>query len=62
MKGRPVLGVISGALFGLFVALTLQQFGLRPLDTVSLVGFPVAGIVLGLIVAGWAPLGSRTDD
>jgi len=29
MKGRPVLGFISGLLFGLFMALVLQQFGIQ---------------------------------
>lgn len=60
MKGRPVLGAISGLLFGVFVALDLQQFGIRPLDTVSVIGLPVAGLVLGLILAAVAPFGGRS--
>lgn len=59
MKGRPVLGLISGLLFGLFLALVLQQFGILPLSTLSVVGFPIIGIVLGLGMAAWAPFGNK---
>lgn len=59
MKGRPVLGVLSGLLFGFFLALALQQYGVAPLTTATLIGLPVAGIVLGLILAAWAPFGGR---
>jgi hypothetical protein len=60
MKGRPVLGFISGLLFGLFLALVLQQFGIMPLNTLSVIGLPVIGIILGLGMAAWAPFGKRT--
>ena len=60
MNGRPVLGFISGLLFGLFLALVFQQFGIMPLNTLSVIGFPVIGIVLGLGLAAWAPFGKRT--
>lgn len=62
MKGKPVLGVISGLFFGLFVALALQQFGIRPLDSLSLFGFPAVGAILGLVMAGWAPFGPKSSD
>ena len=54
-RGRPVLGAIAGLLFGLFVAFDLQQFGVRPLDNLSLFGLPIAGLVLGLVLAFTAP-------
>lgn len=60
MNGRPVLGFISGLLFGLFLALVLQQFAILPLSTLSVIGFPVIGIILGLGMAAWAPFGKRT--
>jgi hypothetical protein len=60
MKGRPVLGVISGLLFGLFLALTLQQFGIMPLTTLTLIGFPIVGIVIGLGLASVAPFGTKS--
>lgn len=62
MKGKPVLGVISGLFFGLFLALTLQQFGVRPLDSLSLFGLPAVGAVLGLVLASWAPFGQKTPE
>lgn len=59
MKGRPILGFISGLFFGLFLALTLQQFGIMPLTTVSVIGFPILGIIIGLGLAAWAPFSRR---
>ncbi len=59
MKGRPVLGIISGLLFGFFLALLLQQLAIAPLTTVTLIGLPVAGVVLGIVLSAWAPLGRR---
>ncbi len=58
MKGKPVLGAISGLFFGIFLAVLLQQFGVRPLDNLSVIGLPILGIVLGLIMATVAPFGS----
>ena len=60
MKGHPVLGIVSGLLFGLFGALTLQQFGLMPLTTLSLIGFPIIGIGICLGLAAAAPFGNKT--
>ena len=59
MKGRPVLGLLSGLFLGVFVAILLQQYGIRPLDNLSVFGFPGAGAILGLIVARDAPFGSK---
>ncbi len=59
MKGRPVLGFFSGLFFGLFLALLLQQFGILPLTTLSVIGLPIIGIVLGLGLAAWAPFGNK---
>lgn len=59
MKGRPVLGAISGLFFGIFLAVLLQQFGIRPLDNLSVIGLPILGVVLGLVMASVAPFGSR---
>ena len=57
MKGRPFLGTISGFFFGLFGGLTLFLFGAIPLDSHLLWILPIAGIVLGLFMATWAPFG-----
>lgn len=59
MKGRPVLGLLSGLFLGVFVAILLQQYGIRPLDNLSVFGLPGAGAILGLIVARVAPFGSK---
>ncbi len=58
MKGRPILGVISGFLFGLLLGVTLFLFGALPLNSPWLLILPVLGIVLGLVMAAWAPFGS----
>ncbi len=57
MRGRPILGAVSGLLLGVFVAIDLQQFGVRPFDTTLVVGAPVIGLLVGLAVARLAPLG-----
>jgi uncharacterized membrane protein YccF (DUF307 family) len=54
-----VLGIISGLLFGFFVALLLQQLAIAPLTTFTLIGLPIAGVVLGIVLSAWAPLGRR---
>lgn len=59
MTGRPVLGAISGIFLGVFAALLLQQFGIRPLDNLSVIGLPILGLVIGIVFAMWAPFGRR---
>jgi hypothetical protein len=54
--GRPVLGAVSGLLFGVFLALDLQQFSIRPLDNFSVIGLPLLGLVLGLALGLTHPL------
>ncbi len=57
MKGRPILGAVSGLFFGVFFALLLQQFGVWPLDSLTVIALPILGLGLGLGMAAWAPLG-----
>lgn len=59
MRGKPVLGIISGFFFGIFLALLLQQFGIAPLTNTTVIGLPIAGMVLGILLAAWAPFGRR---
>ena len=61
MKGRPVLGAIFGFLFGVFLAVTLQQWSIRPLDNLSVIGLPIAGLIVGLLLARWAPFGRSQE-
>jgi hypothetical protein len=59
MRGRPILGFISGLLFGFFVALLLAQLGVTSLTTSVLIGLPIVGALVGLLLASWAPFGRR---
>ena len=58
MHGRPVLGAISGFLFGLSAAVALFLYGVVPSSSIWLVVLPFLGMVLGLVMAWWAPFGS----
>jgi hypothetical protein len=61
MKGRPILGVISGFMFGLFLGPTLFLWGVIPLHHDLIWILPILGIVLGLVMAWWAPFGRKTS-
>jgi len=61
MKGRPILGVITGFLFGLFLGVTLFLYGVIPLSSDLLWILPLLGILLGLIMAAWAPFGKSVE-
>ncbi|MEA3509856.1 MAG: hypothetical protein U9R51_00330 [Actinomycetota bacterium] len=61
MKGRPILGVITGFLFGLFLGITLFLYGMIPLSSDMLWILPLLGILLGLIMAAWAPFGKSAE-
>lgn len=61
MKGRPILGVTTGFLFGLFLGITLFLYGVIPLSSDMLWILPLLGILLGLIMAAWAPFGRSTE-
>jgi len=59
IRGHPFLGVVAGILLGLFVAADLVMWKVTTLTTPVLFGLPAAGLVVGLILAVWAPLGRR---
>ena len=52
MNGHRVRGTISGIVFGLGLAILLQQFGIVPLSTLVLVLVPLGCALLGLAI-GW---------
>jgi uncharacterized YccA/Bax inhibitor family protein len=58
-RGRPVLGAICGLFLGIFVALDLLMFNVRPLDTLSVVVLPLVGLVLGIVIGLAAPFGKK---
>ena len=61
MKGHPILGIISGFLFGLFLGIALFLYGVVPLNSAWLWILPLLGILLGLIMAAWAPFGKGAE-
>jgi hypothetical protein len=62
MRGRPVMGFFFGLLFGLCLAVTLVLAGVLRLNSVVVSALPVAGILYGLVMAGWAPFGRDRSD
>ena len=62
MKGRPILGVISGFFFGLFLGISLWLWGALPLNSDVLLILPIVGIILGLVMAWWAPFGKASGE
>lgn len=62
MKGRPILGAISGFFFGLLLGITLWMWGVVPLHSDLLLILPILGIVLGLVMAWWAPFGGGSSE
>ncbi len=62
MKGRPILGVISGFLFGFLLGVSLFLWGVIPLHSDLLWILPLFGIVLGLVMAWWAPFGRSSEQ
>lgn len=60
-KGHPVLGAISGFMFGLFLPIALFFWGVIPLHSPAFWIAPLVGIVFGMIMAAWAPFGSGSE-
>jgi hypothetical protein len=56
-RGRPLLAALSGFFTGLFVALDLVFFGALRLDNLAVTILPVVGLMAGVLLALWAPLG-----
>lgn len=59
MRGHPVLGVVAGFVFGLFLAVTLVLAGVLALNSVLVTLMPLLGIVYGLVMARFAPFGRK---
>ena len=58
MNGHRVRGTISGLVFGIGLAILLQQFGVVPLTTLVMILVPLGGALLGLAI-GW-PRGTQS--
>lgn len=61
MKGKVFLGIISGFMFGLFLGPTLWLWGVIPFASPLMWILPLVGILLGLIMAAWAPFGKGPE-
>ena len=59
-RGHPIVGGISGLIFGLAAGLALLAFTVVSLSSVILLIVPIAGLVLGIAWGVWAPLGAAT--
>jgi hypothetical protein len=56
-RGRPVLGAICGLFLGFFLGLDLLFFGAVQLDSIAITILPILGLLAGIGLAMWAPLG-----
>jgi hypothetical protein len=55
MKGRPILGAISGLLFGTFLMFDLIFLKVVESDVMALWALPVIFLILGLVLARGGP-------
>lgn len=58
-RGRPILGLISGFLAGLFLGLSLLFYGVIALDSALLVVLPIGLMLLVFASAMWFPIPRR---
>lgn len=55
-RGRPILGAVTGLLFGLFLALDLIMFKVVDSGSPLVLVLPVVGLVGGIVLGLTAPL------
>ena len=55
MRGRPILGAVTGLLFGVFCALDLIMFKVVGSGTPLVLVLPVLGLVGGIVLGVTAP-------
>ena len=60
LLGKPVLGFIGGLLLGLFLVADLMLWKVTYPTTPLLFGLPIAGLVLGVALGIWGPIGGRS--
>ncbi len=54
--GRPVLGAISGLLFGIFLTVDLLLLSVFPLDSPMVLALPLVSLIAGIVLGVTAPL------
>ncbi|MCV2395734.1 hypothetical protein OEB99_15570 [Actinotalea sp. M2MS4P-6] len=62
VRRRPVLGFFAGLFLGLGVGLVLIVLGVVPATIAWLAAPPIAGMVLGVLLAYVAPVRGRKGD
>lgn len=58
MRGHALWGMFGGFFAGLFLGITLWIYAVIPFASNLLWILPLVGIVVGLVLAAWAPFGS----
>jgi hypothetical protein len=58
-RGHPIWAAFAGFFSGLFVGLDLLLLGVVPLNSPVLTILPIAGLVLGIILAVFMPIGRK---
>jgi hypothetical protein len=56
-RGHPILGAVTGLLFGISLAVTLLVFGVLALDSILVAVLPVLFLLLGGVWGKLAPIG-----
>jgi hypothetical protein len=56
--GHPAVGVMAGLVLGVFALVDLMLWKVAYPTTLLLIALPVAGIVVGLLLGLWGPVGS----
>jgi hypothetical protein len=55
-NGHPLIGAITGLLFGLFLAIDLLLLGAFRLDNALVILLPVLSLIVGIAAGLFAPL------
>ena len=61
MKGHALRGMFGGFLFGIFLSITLFIYGVLNFADDLMWILPLVFLVLGLVLAAWAPFGSSGE-
>ena len=56
MRGHPILGAVSGLLFGIFLTADLFMLRVIHLTTAPLILIPVLGLAAGILLGLFPPL------
>ena len=57
LLGKPVFGAIGGLLLGVFLVADLMLWKVSYPTTVLVIALPLGGVVAGLLIGLWGPIG-----